>query len=659
MITRIRIDRVESPTFDGVSFGQLEQIGQYEKLVGRAFGELDPEQPLNAAITDIALAPRNARGRVEYSTDFCILKPIEPSQGNQVLLCDVTNRGNKMTYLPLNFPFRAPPQFPPINDPSSAEDAGTGYLMHQGYTIVWTGWDPTAPAGDGRMTIDVPVASQAGQPIVGSSLEEIMADHARHVAPGQPVLRWPLTYLAATLDKTQARLTVFEYRGDEPTPIPATDWQYLDISTIGLRPTDQRAFERGKIYQFVYPATNPIVAGIGFAAVRDFVSFVRHAKTDEHGTPNPVVGSLEWAIATGLSQSGRFHRPFLHMGCNQDEDGRQVFDAMMPYINGSGGGFFNYRFAQPNQTAFQRWSHVYPEQIFPFAYTSLTDPLTGKTDSVLARSEASATSPKLMEVNDSNSYWFKSASLAITTPDGTSDLPDPPNVRFYLLSSIPHGVASGYGLCQQLQNPISPGPALRALLAALTDWVISGKEPPPSQVPRLHDGTLVPPRPQSSVGFPEIPGVNYTGVASVRELFDYGPEFDRGIISILPPAETGHVYPTLVPKVNADGIDLTGIQLPDIAVPLGTYTGWNLMKNTPKDECSAMGSFIPFATTKAQRLASGDPRLSLEERYGTHSRYVQMVEAATQELVAQRLLLPEDASAYVEAAKDRDLGLPE
>ena len=656
MITKIIIDTIQSPTFAGTSFGK---VGQYEKLVGRAFGELDPENPLNAVITDIQLAPRNVRGRVEYITDFCILKPLEPSRGNKVLLFDVTNRGNKMTYLPLNFPFRVPPQFPPINDPGSAEDAGTGYLMQQGYTIVWTGWDATAPAGDGRMTITVPVATQEdGQPIVGPSLEELIADHARYVPPGKAVFHLPLTYPAATLDKTQATLTVRENRSDEPTLVPATEWQYIDASKIGLLPEDQQSFERGKIYQFVYPASNPIVAGIGFAAVRDFVSFVRNTDADEHGTANPLAGMLAWSIATGLSQSGRFHRPFLSLGCNQDEDGQQVFDGMMPYINGAGGGFFNYRFAQPNQTAFQRWSHVYPEQVFPFAYTNLTDPLTQKTDSVLACCEASGTSPKIMEVNDSNSYWFKSASLAITTPDGTADLPDPPNVRFYLLSSIAHGVASGRGPCQQLQNPISPGPALRALLAALTEWVVSGQEPPPSQVPRLSEGTLVPSLPQSAVGFPEIPGVMYTGVVSVRELYDYGPEFDRGIISIQPPAETGRAYPTLVPQVNADGIDLTGIQLPDIGVPLGTYTGWNLMKNTPKDECSAMGSFIPFATTKAERLASGDPRLSLEERYGTHRRYVQAVETAAQQLVADRLLLPEDASAYVQAAKNRDLGLP-
>jgi hypothetical protein len=219
-------------------------------------------------------------------------------------------------------------------------------------------------------------------------------------------------------------------------------------------------------------------------------------------------------------------------------------------------------------------------------------------------------------------------------------------------------VASGRGICQQLQNPISPGPALRALLAALTEWVVSGKEPPPSRVPRLHDGTLVPPLPQSTAGFPQIPGVSYTGVVSIRELYDYGPGFDRGIISILPPVPTGRSYTTLVPKVNEDGIDITGVRLPDIAVPLGTYTGWNLMASAPRDECSAMGSFIPFAKSRADRIAAGDPRPSLEERYGTHSRYVKAVETAAQRMLSERLLLPEDASAYVEAAIKRDLPLP-
>ena len=656
MITGIVIDSVVSPAFGGASFGD---VGPYEKLAGRASGELDPRGALNTVITDIELASRNANGKVEYSTDFYILKPVDVSRGNHVMLFDVTNRGNKITYLPLNFPFRAPPQFPPINDPCGPDDGGTGYLMRQGYTIVWTGWDATVLAGNDRMTMTVPRAFVDGKPIVGPALEEIMVDNLQNVAPNEEVFSFPLTYPAATLDKSEATLTVRRYRSDAPTVIAAEDWEYLDASTISLIPRGTKGFERGMIYQFVYSATDSKIAGIGFAAVRDFVSFLRYARADERNPSNPLADTLQWSIATGLSQSGRFHRPFLYHGFNQDELGKQVFDGMMPYINGAGGGFFNYRFAQPNRTAFQRWSHVYPEQLFPFAYSKLTDPLTGRTDSVLARCEGSGTCPKIMEVNDSNSYWFKSASLAITTPDGTSDLTDPSNVRFYLLSSIAHGVASGRGGCQQLLNPISPGPALRALLTALTDWVVSGKEPPASRVPRVSEGTLTPPLPQSAVGFPQIPGVNYTGVASIRELYDYGSNFDRGVVERWPPAPTGRAYATLVPKVNEDGIDLAGIRLPELAVPIGTYTGWNLLRNTPKDECSALGSFIPFTRSKAERMKTSDPRLSLEERYGTRSRYVKDVEAVATRLLSERLLLPEDAAAYVEAAKKLDLGLPD
>jgi hypothetical protein len=278
MITKLIIESIQSPTFDGISFSE---VGQYEKLAGRACGELDPESSLNAVITDLALAPRNARGKVEYAVDVYIVKPIDPTRGNKGLLCDVTNRGNKMTYLPLNFPFRAPPEFPPINDPTSAEDAGDGFLMRHGYTIVWTGWDATAPAGNDRMTITVPLASEHGKALVGPSLEEIMVENVRHVPPGTEVLTWPLTYPAATLDQSQATLTVRQYRSDPSTVIPSTAWQYLDASTIGLRPEGKKPFERGKIYQFVYPATDPKVAGIGFAAVRDVVSFLRRASTDE------------------------------------------------------------------------------------------------------------------------------------------------------------------------------------------------------------------------------------------------------------------------------------------------------------------------------------------------------------------------------------------
>lgn len=655
MITRLIFNEEPTIAFGGASFGE---VGRYEKVHGRAFGELDPGNPLNAVITDITLAPHNARGMVEYAVDFYILRPANPSRGNKVMLFDVTNRGNKMTYMPLSFPFRAPGRYLPNNDPCGTDDAGTGLLMRQGNTIVWTGWDATAPPGGGRLTLNAPIAEKGGKPIVGLALEEIMADMPQNPSPTAEMLTCPLTYPAATLDKSQATLTIRKYREDPPVVIPVEQWDYIDASTVALRPAGKKSFEPGMIYQFIYSAANPKVIGVGFAAVRDFASFARRSETDAHGTPNPLAGAIQWAIATGLSQSGRFHRPFLHLGFNQDESGRQVFDGMMPYINGSGGGFFNHRFGQPNRTAFKRLSHVYPEQVFPFAYSQLTDPVTGKTDSVLARCDATRTRPKIMEINDSNSWWFKNASLSTTTPDGARDLEDPAEVRFYLLSSVPHGAGKGRGFCEQLQNPVSPGPALRALLMAMIDWVIAGKQPPPSNVPRLRDGTLVAPTSQETVGFPSIPGVNYGGAANIRELFDYGPDFERGIISLVPPIPTGRAYQTLVPKTDEDGIDIAGIKLPDIAVPIGTYTGWNPLARAPKDECSAMGSFIPFARTKAERVASGDPRLSVEERYGTHSRYVALVRQASERLVAERLLLAEDAEAYIKLAEERDLGLP-
>jgi hypothetical protein len=508
------------------------------------------------------------------------------------------------------------------------------------------------------MTLTVPIAEIDRKPIFAPALEEIMADMPQNPSPTGEMLAWPLTYPAATMNKSDATLTVRRYREDPPTVVPADQWEYIDASTIALSPAGKKSFEPGMVYQFIYLATNPKVIGIGFAAVRDFASFSRHSATDADGRANPLIGTIRWAIATGLSQSGRFHRPFLYLGFNQDENGRRVFDGMMPYINGSGGGFFNHRFGQPNRTAFKRLSHVYPEQVFPFAYSLLTDPITGKTDSVLARCEASGTTPKIMEINDSNSWWFKNASLSITAPDGSRDLDDPASVRFYLLSSVPHAVGKGRGFCEQIQNPVSPGPALRALLTAMIDWVVVGKEPPPSNVPRLWDGTLVEPSSQAAVGFPTIPGVNYNGAANVRELFDYGPEFERGIISRVPPVPTGRAYVTLVPKTDQDGIDIAGIKLPDIAVPIGTYTGWNPLAWASKDESSAMGSFIPFALTRAERVASSDPRLSLEERYGTHGRYVELVRQASERLVAERLILQEDAEAFVKLAEERDLGLP-
>ncbi len=327
MITRLSFNEAPTIAFGGTSFGK---VGTYEKIQGRAFGELDPSNPLNAVITDIALAPRNARGMVEYAVDFYILRPADPTRGNRVMVFDVTNRGNKMTYLPLSFPFRGPGRYLPNNDPCGPDDAGTGLLMRQGNTIVWTGWDATAPPGGGRMTLTVPVAEIDGKPIIATALEEIMADMPQNPSPTAEMLNFPLTYPAASLDKSEATLTVRKYREDPPTVVSSDQWEYIDASTIALSPAGKKSFEPGMVYQFIYRAKNPKVIGIGFAAVRDFASFARYAASDANGTPNPLADTLQWSIATGLSQSGRFHRPFLYLGFNQDENGRQVFDGMMP-----------------------------------------------------------------------------------------------------------------------------------------------------------------------------------------------------------------------------------------------------------------------------------------------------------------------------------------
>jgi Alpha/beta hydrolase domain len=645
MIYSISIDRTESPTFEGEAFSD---VGPYEKLVGRAVGAVDPAALGNAKITDIELAPKDGRNLVHYETAFYVLKPVDMDRGNGVLLYDVCNRGNKTMYRPLNLPFQVGDEYPPINDPATVDDAGTGYLMREGYTIAWCGWDATVLPGNGRLTFHTPVALREGLPVVGPALEEL-------ALPGGLVQHqdiWQLTYPAATLDQTAAHLTRRCYRGDRPTPVRPDAWRYVDASTIALRGAAK--FEAGIIYELVYPASAAKIVGLGFAAVRDFASFLRYGA----GVPSPLGTSARWVISSGLSQAARFYRPFLRMGMNRDERRRRVFDGLLSYIAGAGGGFFNYRFAQPNRTRFNRISWNYPEQTFPFSFAVQTDPITGTSDGALLDAETTGTAPKIIEINDSNSYWFKLASLTTTSPDGLTDLPDHPLVRSYLLSSIAHAVGRGRGDCTHARNAATPGPALRALLKALREWVTFATEPPPSQVPRIDAGTLVPPLPQTDVGFPHIPGVPYTGIAASAEIYDYGPEFERGVLTKLPPSPTGNLYTALVPKVDRDGQDAAGIRLPDVQAPLGTHTGWNANRGAPRDECGPYGSFIPFAATRAERTASADPRLSLEERYGTRRAYARAVQLAAERLVQARFLLAEDEDAYVSGAARADLRLP-
>ena len=637
-VVRIEIERVESPTFEGRSFGD---VGPYEKLVGRIFGEVDPDAPGNVVIADVELAPGNARGMVEYVADLLILRPVDVSKGNGRVFYEVNNRGRVLSLGQMNDARSGG------NDPSAAADAGNGFLMRRGYTFVSSGWDATAAPDGTRLRIAVPVAvNPDGSPVEGPALEEFVVDN-------DSTLTGSLTYPAASLDTTRASLTVRARYTDSPAPMDPGGWEYIDARTIRLRPPGT-AFEQGRLYELAYPARDPRVAGLGFAAVRDVAAFLRHATADDDGAPNPLADRVERILAMGISQAARFLRDFVHLGFNADESGRQVFDGVLNWIGGASGGFFNYRFAQPFRTHRQHIARWFPEREFPFANHLLTDPVTGRSDGRLERCRASGTCPRLMEANSANEYWVKGASLLHTDLQG-DDLPDPPEVRFYLFSSLPHAAgigSSGLGICQHPRNPLVANAGLRALLVTLDEWVATGVEPPASRVPRRADGSLTIPLPREMVGFPSIPGVRYSGLMSTGDLFDYGPDFDEGVLTTLPPLSGGSPYPVFVPRTDADGNDLAGIRLPAVAVPRATFTGWGLRAEAfgGPDLCDAAGQQIDFAATRDERLAGGDPRPSLEERYPGPRVYLDAVTAAAQELVGERLLLDEDVERIVEEA---------
>jgi hypothetical protein len=640
-IVKLEVTKVESPTFEGRSFGK---VGQYEKIVGRAHGEVDPNDPRNAVIVDIKNAPRNARGMVEYDTNVTIIKPITLANGNRRIWFEVNNRGNIPAYESM-----VEAQVD-SNDPSSAADAGNGFLMEKGYTILEAGWDQSAPEGEGRFTIRLPVAKNPdGSSITGASMEEFVVDNNNFK-------RGRLTYAAANLDKAKATLTFRKHYQDAAVIIPADQWQYADEKGRAITLVGDKAFDKG-LWYFTYEAKDPVVGGLGFAALRDVGSFLRNEKADTAGTANPLAGGVDYVYTACQSQPCRTLHDYVWLGFNEDESGRKVVDGMSNWIGGSTGIFTNFRFGQGGRTQRQHIARWFPEFQGPFTNQVRLDPITGKTDGRLARCTASNTCPKIFETNSANEYWSKNMAVGLVDTKGKDLTDHPENVRNYFLSSMFHGgafAAKGKGICQQVRSPLTPNTVLRALNVALDEWVSKGTEPPASRVPSADKGTLVSPLPQSDQGFPKIQGVAYNGRMHDGDLFDFGPDFDKGIMTILPPKHLGTPYPALVPKTDADGNDIAGVRMVDVTVPVGTYTGWALRAGS-EDGCDGAGQFVPFAKTKAEREANNDPRLSIEERYTSHEDYVAKIKAAAEGLRAQRLMLDADVTAVVAKAEASDV----
>ncbi len=619
----VRFEVLQSvPAFEGRSFGSA---GTYVKITARATISVDPGDPRNALIADIDKAPRNAQGRVEATSDVVVLRPADPSRGNGTLLVDVPNRGRKL----------APQLFDDVGQPAAnqadkADDAGIGFLHGQGYTMAWVGWQADIPSAAGQLAMAAPVV----RGVTGSARDEFVFDHAR-------------TPVTATLssqlgDPASLGVTV-RARWDAPRETPPG----MSIRAIGpqtveiVRPA--AGFDAGALYEVTYVARDPAVLGLGFAATRDVVAFLRR----DTGAGNPLAASgrssVHRAIGFGVSQSGRFLRDFLHLGFNEDLSGAMVFDGLMPHVAGARRMATNVRFGQPGRNARHPQDPAWQADLFPFTYEILTDPLSGRRDGLMLRCRLNGTCPRVIQTDSEHEWWASRASLLVTDLKG-NHLELPTDVRAYMIAGTPHFAEPTDRLrsaptMSVAVNPMHAGPPMRALLAAMQSWIADGVQPPASRVPMVAHGTLV----AAADALPQvIPGLPYRAIYTGASLTD---------VSVFPPRELGR-YPVYVPRADNDGMAIAGVRMLPLAVPRATYTGWN-----PRAEGFGAGSLfplqgavVPFAATRAQREAARDPRLSLEERYASDAAYTAAVRAAADQMVAERLLLPADARRATDLA---------
>jgi hypothetical protein len=646
-VTRIVVDEKRSPAYDGETFGQA---GTYERITGRVFGELTPRDRRNAIITDLDLAPRNARGMVEYVATFTLWQPIDPAKASGVLIYAVPNRGNRLFF----------PAFHLGGEP------GDGFVFHRGHTVLMSGWqgDVVTP---GAETITVPLAKNGdGSSITGPVLARFV-----DMPPGTQTLALPSTQVPVDLDTARATLT---RRGSEDgavIPIAPGDWAFADCRKApfpgtldSTRLSVKGGFDPAYLYELAYTAKDPPVLGIGLAATRDVVSFFRYADKVKEGFGPPIRGKVTHVIAQGISQAGNFIRTFLHLGFNEDESGRIVWDGANAHIAARQLPI-NFRFARPGGAAGMYepgsegvlWWGDYEDKVRAL-----------KSSGLLDRCRASGTVPKVFESFGSAEFWGLRMSPNLVGTAADRDIPLPPTVRRYFFPGTTHGGGRGgfstrVRASDRFELPDNPNPqseTMRALLVALIDWVVNDAEPPPSRYPLLSAGELVRPD-HRAMGFPAIPGSPLPDNLLNRFLdYDFGLDFRAadlsGRMTLQPPA-VRQIIPSLVPKVDADGNEVGGVASALHRAPLGTYVGWNVARTgfSRGRNPGFAGGFIPFARTKEERLRKGDPRPSLEERYRDHAGYVAAVKAAVDELQKGRFLLADDAARLIREAEASDV----
>ncbi|MBV9085278.1 MAG: hypothetical protein JOZ62_21585 [Acidobacteriaceae bacterium] len=641
-----RVVRVEIASRNDVLNGRKFGVaGSYERITGRVYFTVSVANPHNSRIVDLANATNRKGDEVEFSSDFIAVRPRGRSKANGSMLLDIPNRGRSRIIALVEG-----------GDWDLSNDAGDAWLLRNGYIIATIGWQWDA-TGAGALRLYAPIAREHGKSITGLLRGDLMLSHSAQEIPLGHLITGNIggsEYPVSAPEDARNALTVRDSRNAPRQTIPRAEWQFAHMVGGKLTASNRHmhlnsGFQPGRIYEYVYVVSDPAVAGLAFAAVRDFASYVKRA-------PDAIAPAAR-VYAEGISQDGRFLRDFIYQGFNADEQGRMALDGVLAHVAGAGRGSFNYRFAQASRDAQPTSSVFFPTDVFPFTDEPETDPLTGDTAGLLDRTAAGHVVPKMFLSNTSYEYWGRAASLIHTNPIATRDVWVSPTVRIYHFTGLQHfsgpfPPAKGTGdlAGQAPESPLPINYFWRAMIANMDAWVRNNTAPPKSSYPRITDSTLVS---IAQYAFPAIPNVHRPHEANEAWHLEFGPRWRNGILSIQPPT-VSQAFPVLVPQVDSDGNERDGIRLPEIAVPLATYTGWNLRDpsiGAPDQRVAFEGSYLPFPNTAADRQKSGDPRRSIAERYASRDDYLARYKRAIDDLIQQRWILEEDRAALVDGGK--------